>query len=444
MDSFLDDYHLVRMVMVLGGFAHLAIFSSNLAWQVALLYTIGLSLTGAHALWSRLSKIRSPLTVLVLDLTVWGGTMVLAQDPTVSTSLLAFLAVLSVLFSTGRVLAGFLAYAAIWYSIAHFRSDPPSFASIGSLLAVLLIIGGLAAMIIRVRRWLARIEVGRARMLGTVSHELRNSLTATTGLLAIVSNDPTLDAEESRELVALAHHQAVDASEIIDDLLIASRVEGAVLKVATEAVNLNQEVEPIVRRFSNERVELIVQLAEDLPAAVGDGLRVRQIARNLVSNAVRYGGTNVLLSTYSENGSIQLVVRDDGDGVPPQDEATIFLPYHRSTPSHHAESVGLGLWISRELAHAMDGTLEYRRTDGATEFVFTLRKWDPQLDPGSSAAVSPGGQSSNSGETTQHRRTGSLQVRATAMPSAVAASSRGPSPVTRTSSAPNRRSAPAR
>lgn len=382
MDSFLDDYHLFRIVMVLGGFAHLAIFSANLGWQVALLYLIGLTLTGAHALWSRMAKIRHPISVLILDLTLWGGTMVLSQEQTVNTSLLAFLAVVSVLFSAGRVLTGFLAYAATWYSIAHFRSNQLTSGSIGSLLAVLLIVGGLAAMIVRVRRWLGRIEGGRARMLGTVSHELRNTLTATTGLLAIVTNDQALDAEESRELIALAHHQAVDASEIIDDLLIASRVEGAALNVATEPVDLNREVEPIVRRFSTGPVELTVELAEDLPTAVGDGLRVRQIARNLVSNAVRYGGKNIHLATYSVNGSIQLVVRDDGDGVPPQDETTIFLPYHRSTPSPHAESVGLGLWISRELAHAMDGTLEYRRTDGATEFVFTLQKWDPQLEDG--------------------------------------------------------------
>lgn len=382
MDSFLDDYQLVRIVMVLGGVAHLAVFSWGLGWQIALPYLVGLFATGAHALWCRFRTVRSPISVLVLDLTLWGGVMVLTDEHAVNAGLLAFLAVVTVLFSTGRALAGFLVYAVIWYSIAHFRSYPIGFESVGSVLAVILIVAGLAAMIIRVRAWLGRIEANRAQMLGTVSHELRNNLTGTMGLLEIVSTDPTMEAEEVRELTGLAHQQAVDASEMIEDLLTASRVERAALQVAVEAIDINREVEPIVRRFSNDDVDLSVHLYGDLPEASGDALRVRQIARNLVSNAIRYGGIDVAISTHTVDGSVQLIVSDDGDGVLPQDEATIFLPYRRSTTSQHNQSIGLGLWISRELAHAMGGKLEYRRTDGRTEFVLTLRQWDPQVDSG--------------------------------------------------------------
>ena len=54
-------------------------------------------------------------------------------------------------------------------------------------------------------------------MLGTVSHELRNNLTGMMGLTEIVSTNPDLSADEARELVALAHQQAVDANEIVED-----------------------------------------------------------------------------------------------------------------------------------------------------------------------------------------------------------------------------------
>ena len=139
-----------------------------------------------------------------------------------------------------------------------------------------------------------------------------------------------------------------------------------------KAVNVNAEVETTARRFSGEGVGLSVQTTANLPLAEADELRVRQILRNLVSNAVRYGGSSIRITTLAVGDGIQVTVADDGEGVPPEDETTIFLPYRRSTRSSHAASVGLGLWISRQLADAMGGSLDYRRVDGWTEFVLTL------------------------------------------------------------------------
>jgi signal transduction histidine kinase len=120
-------------------------------------------------------------------------------------------------------------------------------------------------------------------------------------------------------------------------------------------------------------------LLVDLPAARGDALRVRQVLRNLVSNAARYGGSSVAVRTTHDGDHVRIVVSDDGDGVPGEDEGTIFLPYRRSTTTkRHLASVGLGLWISRQLAHAMGGSLEYQRLNNRTEFVFTLGRHDTE------------------------------------------------------------------
>jgi two-component system sensor histidine kinase KdpD len=193
------------------------------------------------------------------------------------------------------------------------------------------------------------------------------------GLTEVVSTNQTISAGEARELVALAHQQAVDANEIVEDLLTATRLERSALSVAMESVDVNHQVDTTVRRFSGEGVDIVVRAAPDLPPAGADELRVRQILRNLVSNAVRYGGPSIRITTSLSGEGIQISVADDGDGVPSEDEATIFLPYRRSTRSSKvAASVGLGLWISRQLADAMGGSLEYRRVDGWTEFVLAL------------------------------------------------------------------------
>jgi signal transduction histidine kinase len=211
-------------------------------------------------------------------------------------------------------------------------------------------------------------------MLGTVSHELRNTLTGMMGLTEVVSTATDLGPDETRELIGLAHQQTVDASEIIEDLLTVSRLEQAALSVGVEEVDVNREVATTVRRFVGAGTEVTVGAEETLPMASGDALRVRQILRNLVSNAVRYGGPAIAVTTLAARAGVQIIVGDDGPGVAREDESTIFLPYRRSsnTPADVA-SVGLGLWICRQLAHEMGGSLEYRRVDGWTQFVLTLK-----------------------------------------------------------------------
>ncbi len=370
-DSFFDDYQVVRLGVSLLGLLVAGAFGSSSGWFVVGPYMLALGLMAGHAGWCRLRHVRSPKAMLVLDSNVWGAIMVMAGVPIVSVAILAFLFVLVALFSEGSWRLGLLAVVVVWFAASAFTSE---FAPlhIGHVLGVLLITGGLGAMISRVRSWLDRLDAARSQMLGTVSHELRNNLTGMIGLTQLVGVHPNLTLDETKELVALAYQQAVDASEIVEDLLTATRLERSSLTVTIEPIDVNHEVETTVRRFAGEDTGLAVETRADLPPADGDALRVRQILRNLVSNAVRYGGPSIRITTRVVDGRIEVVVADDGNGVPPADERTIFLPYRRSTTSDHAASVGLGLWVSRHLAEAMGGSVEYRRVEGWTEFVLGL------------------------------------------------------------------------
>jgi signal transduction histidine kinase len=225
-------------------------------------------------------------------------------------------------------------------------------------------------------------------MVGTVSHELRNNLTGVLGLTEVVATMADLEPAEARELVSMAHQQAVDANEIVEDLLTVSRLEGSALTTSREAVDVNEEVVATARRFQGTETEIGLALDDDLPPAWADPLRLRQTIRNLISNAIRYGGPMVVVGTGQVGDAIEVVVRDNGDGVPPEDEATIFLPYRRSTRGRRdASSIGLGLWVCRQLAHAMGGHLVYRRREGWTEFVLTIPTRPPDEDSTSSESA---------------------------------------------------------
>jgi signal transduction histidine kinase len=106
---------------------------------------------------------------------------------------------------------------------------------------------------------------------------------------------------------------------------------------------------------------------------VGDPDRVRQVIRNLVSNALRYGGDAIRVEVLSGGTNAKVLVCDTGIAIPEQDRERIFEPYQRA---HNAPglagSIGLGLAISRQLAQLMGGDLTYRHQNGESIFEFAL------------------------------------------------------------------------
>lgn len=374
MENFLDEYQLVRLLFVLGGLLVMAIQLWVEGWDDRVgPAAIILGVVAGHAAWCRFRHIRTPRIMLALDITMAGWLMVIySEGAAITTASLAVVTLITVLFSSGWWTVGFLGYLLTWYAASFFLREGMSAEAIGDSGAVIFTVSAVAVVMSRVRSWLGRLDANRSQMLGTVSHELRNNLTGMIGMTHLVGSED-LEPAEVRELISLAHLQAMDAAEIVEDLLTAARLERSALQVEMAAVDVNAEVETTVRRFAGEGLAVSLDLSEELPIAVGDALRVRQILRNLLSNAERYGGSNVTIKSKTVEHILELIVADDGDGVPVEEEGTIFLPYRRSTSTgRHSGSVGLGLWICRQLAHAMGGSLIYRRIGGTTEFVFSL------------------------------------------------------------------------
>jgi signal transduction histidine kinase len=107
--------------------------------------------------------------------------------------------------------------------------------------------------------------------------------------------------------------------------------------------------------------------------AIGDPQRVRQILRNLISNAVQYGGSNITITAGPHDGRATISVVDDGPPIPPEVAERIFEPYVRAQERHGlTQSVGLGLTISRQLAELMNGRLSHRRDSDFNVFELDL------------------------------------------------------------------------
>ena len=133
------------------------------------------------------------------------------------------------------------------------------------------------------------------------------------------------------------------------------------LSVVREDVDLRSQVDQVVAADPVLVARAVCVIAGEDAVATADGARVRQILRNLLGNASRYGGPTIEVGIERHNGSIRLWVADDGPGIAAGDRDRIFEPFERG---HHLPgvpaSVGLGLTVSRQLARAMGGELVYR------------------------------------------------------------------------------------
>jgi signal transduction histidine kinase len=340
----------------------------------------------AHAFATGMWRMNAPLTALIIDISLANLSMLvlaIADHDASGAQLGLFLAsVLVVLLAEGwsrTVLLGYSFIFAIAIMLAAASWDPS--AIIGSAAGMLFVVGMVTGVVSSIKRRLAELEAARAQTIGVVSHELRNHLTGVIGVTELITGPGVvLELDEIKELLVLAHHQAVEAGDVIDDLLTASRAERGVLDVALVPADLGAEADLVLRRFGVEGHSIPLDLPEGPVWATADPHRFRQVLRNLIGNADRYGGANVTVSIVRAGRVASVVVADDGDGVHPADEASIFLPYRRSRDKEPAPgSTGLGLWIARNLSRRMGGDLTYQRRSGLTVFEVTLPAVDPPV-----------------------------------------------------------------
>ena len=204
-----------------------------------------------------------------------------------------------------------------------------------------------------------------------MSHEVRTPLTAVVGFAAeLDENRDKFSEEEQADLISLLSAQSREVADIVDDLLTAARAQAGTLAIRPEAVGVRKLLGEVLSSHSG-RVDLVMN--EDIEVWA-DGGRVRQIMRNLLTNADRYGGDIVKIHILrTGDGIVRLEVRDNGEGIPYHLRHHIFEPYARANSSStQPASVGLGLSVARQLARLMDGELVLSDQDGWTVFTLSL------------------------------------------------------------------------
>jgi signal transduction histidine kinase len=229
------------------------------------------------------------------------------------------------------------------------------------------------------------LEHARSTFVATVSHELRTPLAGIYGAaVTLQREDAPLGAGTRTRLLGMIATEAERLARIVEEILVAAQLEAGRMYVAEERVDVRAVAGSVVAaargRLTSHAVELNVP--EELPPALADEQKLRQVLTNLVDNATKYApaGTRVEVSAAAPEGRVVLRVRDEGAGIPVAERGRIFEKFYRLDPDHVSgvAGTGLGLYISRELVERMGGELwvEQEERPGAT-FALALRRDEP-------------------------------------------------------------------
>jgi signal transduction histidine kinase len=208
-----------------------------------------------------------------------------------------------------------------------------------------------------------------------VSHELRTPLTSIYGFAStLLDREIADDPELTTEFATLIAMEADELSRMVDDLLTAARADDDALSFRREKVDPQAEVEAVVAPMRAVGVDILTKI--DPHPINGDRIRLRQVLRNLLSNAQKHGRPPIAVTGRVERLRYVLAITDCGPGVPDELEGRLFQRFvHRGRDPLLTGSVGLGLSIARLLTRRMGGNLFYLRQGNLTTFVVELPLW---------------------------------------------------------------------
>jgi signal transduction histidine kinase len=236
-------------------------------------------------------------------------------------------------------------------------------------------IGELARAFDRMRVQLAQLDNARKEFVANASHELRTPLFSIGGFLELLA-DEELDEETRRGFIETMQGQVQRLAKLSTDLLDLSRVDAGQMNVTREPVDLGSVVHMLageIEHLAASREHALVTEIHDDVWCRGDDARILQIGRALATNAITHtpAGTTVTLKARRNKNRAELVVEDDGPGIPTSQRDAVFGRFYR-VEGGMASGSGLGLSIGRELARLMGGDLTLESVAHPTAFVVDL------------------------------------------------------------------------
>ncbi len=203
----------------------------------------------------------------------------------------------------------------------------------------------------------------KSTFISTISHELKTPIALIKGYVSTLRRpDVQWDPAMVQESLAIIEEEADRLARLVQDLLEASRLQSGGLRLHRAPVDLRALAQRMVQRFAPQHPDYTFRLEfpDDFPLVTGDEGRLEQVLSNLIANALKYAppNTEIMLRGQVRPGEVVVCVRDQGPGIPPEDQPYVFDAFYRSrATASRVSGTGLGLFLSRAIVEAHGGRM---------------------------------------------------------------------------------------
>ena len=269
----------------------------------------------------------------------------------------------------------------ITYAIgSKYIEDPLLVALIVLLITAILFI--IAAVITRSFERLAEANRMKSEFVSVVSHQLRSPLSNLKWVIELLMSGRISSVSDKQlEYFKILRENSERMEELVQDLLTVSRIEQGKLPLKKEEIILEDLVKSAIKdmeifaRASNVKMEFSSE--KNLPRITGDPSQLKLTVDNLLDNAIRYVKEKgkVELNLKKKNSNLYFEVKDNGVGIPQNDQKYIFQKFFRSgnIKRHQTQGSGLGLYITRSIIEKSGGKIGFTSQEGVgSTFWFTL------------------------------------------------------------------------
>jgi signal transduction histidine kinase len=199
--------------------------------------------------------------------------------------------------------------------------------------------------------------------ISVISHELKTPVALIKGYVGTLRRDDAVwDREIVQDSLEVIEEEADRLTELIENLLDASRLQAGGLSLNLSEVVFKPFAERMAERFRTQSQQhtIVVDFPTDFPVVVADEERLGQVLSNLLSNAIKYSpeGGEIRVSGKSLPEQVIVCVQDQGPGIAPGDIPHVFDRFYRAdSASRTTKGAGLGLYLTRAIIEAHAGRI---------------------------------------------------------------------------------------